>query len=134
MLFRNNYDARVVSVRDFDVVLTVNAAYHPLFKVAARRRLIRSYPQYSQALRQAFDNKGFKSSWGIVVQDAGQPVLVLQNLACDVKNTSFRRLLRINVNETYPPRAQLPTDTYPPVHNTPTNEGSAPVTSRRIVR
>ena len=134
MHFRNNYDARVVSVRDFDVILMVNSVYHPAFKVAARRRLIRSYPQYAQALKQAFNNKGFKSSWGIVIQDAGQPVLVLQNLACDVKNTSLRRLLRINVNDTYPPRATVPTDTSLPVHNTPTNEGFAPVTSRRIVR
>lgn len=133
MIFRNNYDARVVSVRDFDTVLTVSAVYHPCFKVAARRRLIHSYPQYAQALKQAFDNKGYKSSWGIVVQDAGQPVLVLQNLACDVKNSSFRRLLRINVNDTYPPRAQVPTDTSLPIHNIQTNEGSAPVTSRRIV-
>jgi hypothetical protein len=118
MIFRNNYDARVVSVRDFDTVLTVSSVYHPLCKVAARRRLIRSYPQYAQALKQAFDNKGFKSSWGIVIQDAGQPVIVLQNLACDVKNSSFRRMLRINVDDTYPPRATVLTDTYPLVQNT----------------
>ncbi len=122
MIFRNMYDARVVSVQDYDVVLPVHSVYHPVCKTAARRRLIKAYPEYKKAIAQAFDNKAFKSSWGILIEDAGQPVCVFQNLSCVVKNMSFRRLLRINVN-----------DTYPPVHNIPTNAGSDLATSRRIV-
>ena len=104
MIFRNQYDARVVSVQDYDVVLPVHSVYHPVCKTAARRRLIKAYPAYKKAIAQAFDNKAYKSSWGIVIEDAGQPVCVFQNLSCVVKNMSFRRLLRINVNDTYPPR------------------------------
>ena len=130
------YDARVVSVQDYDVVLPVHSVYHPVCKTAARRRLIKAYPEYKKAIAKAFDNKAYKSSWGILIEDAGQPVCVFQNLSCVVKNMSFRRLLRINVNETYPPRgppSACPTDTYPPVHNIPSNAGCDLVTSRRIV-
>jgi hypothetical protein len=104
MAFNNAYDARVQSVLDFDYVMPVHSSYHPIFKAAAKRRLIRSFPDYAQAITQAFSNRAFKQVWGILIEQDGQPMCVIQNLACVVKNQSYRRVLRVNLDESYPTR------------------------------
>ena len=102
MSFRNAYDTRVVSVLDFDYVIPVHSAYHPTFKNAARKRLQKSYPEFSRALTQAFNNRAASNVWGIMIEGNGQPMVVVQNLACKVRNDAFRRLLRVNINGSYP--------------------------------
>ena len=111
MAFRNSYDARVVSVRDFDYVIPVHSSYHPAFKTAAKMRITKMFPHLQKALKQAFDNRAAKSSWGILIEENGQPVCVVPNLACVVKNQSYRRLLRVNLNDTYPTKNFIPADT-----------------------
>ena len=111
MAFRNSYDARVVSVRDFDYVIPVHSSYHPAFKAAAKKRITKMFPHLQKALKQAFDNRAAKSAWGILIEDDGQPVCVVQNLSCVVKNQSYRRVLRVNLNDTYPTKNFIPTDT-----------------------
>lgn len=102
MAFSSTYDARVLSVLDFDYVIPVHSAYHPSFKVAAKKRLQKSYPKFSRALTQAFQNRAASNVWGIMIEEDGQPMIVVQNLACKVRNNSFRRLLRVNMNGSYP--------------------------------
>lgn len=102
MSFRNAYDARVLSVLDFDYVIPVHAAYHPVFKNAAKKRLQKSYPEHARALTQAFSNRAVSNVWGVMIEENGQPMIVIQNLACKVRNNTFRRLLRVNVNASYP--------------------------------
>lgn len=102
MSFRNSYDARVLSVLDFNYAIPVHSAYYPTFKTAAKKRLLKSYPQFTRALTQAFNNRAASNAWGIVIEENGQPMIVLQNLACKVRNESFRRLLRINMSASYP--------------------------------
>lgn len=104
MAFNNAYDARVQSVLDFDYVIPVHSSYHPIFKAAAKRRLLRSYPHYSHAITQAFSNRAMKQVWGILIEKDGQPMCVFQNLACVVANQSYRRVLRVNLDESYPTR------------------------------
>jgi hypothetical protein len=102
MAFSNAYDARVLSVRDFDYVIPVHSAYHPTFKNAAKRRLMKNYPEFTQAIAQAFSNRAASNVWGILIEENGQPMVVVQNLGCKVRNNTFRRLLRVNVNASYP--------------------------------
>lgn len=129
MAFRSSYDARVVSVRDFDYVIPVHSSYHPAFKAAAKQRITKMFPHLKKALKQAFENRAAKSSWGILIEDAGQPVCVVQNLACVVKNQSYRRLLRVNLNDHYPTCNFIPADTsFLTRYNHP-HEASVPETS-----
>jgi hypothetical protein len=131
MAFRSSYDAHVVSVRDFDYVIPVHSSYHPAFKAAAKKRITKMYPHLRKALKQAFDNRAAKSAWGILIEDDGQPVCVVQNLACVVKNQSYRRLLRVNLNDTYPTKNFISTDTSFLTRCSHLPVGSAPVTSTR---
>lgn len=133
MAFRNSYDARVVSVRDFDYVIPVHSSYHPAFKTAAKKRITQNFPHLQKALKQAFENRAFKSVWGILIEDDGQPVCVVQNLACVVKNQSYRRLLRVNLNDSYPTRNFLPIDTSFLTRSIRQHEQPAPETSTTIV-
>lgn len=102
MSFRNAYDARVLSVLDFDYAIPVHSAYHPTFKNAARKRLQKTYPEFTRALAQAFNNRAASNVWAIMIETNGQPMIVIQNLACKVRNNTFRRLLRVNINASYP--------------------------------
>ena len=129
MAFRNAYDARVVSVRDFDYVIPVHSSYHPAFKTAAKKRITQMFPHLKKAIKQAFDNRAAKSAWGILIEDAGQPVCVIQNLSCVVKNQSYRRVLRVNINDSYPTRNYIPIDTSFLTRNIHRNAVSAPETS-----
>ena len=133
MSFRSAYDARVVSVRDFDYVLPVHTSYHPLFKAAAKRRITKAFPTYAKAIKQAFANKAATSAWGILIEEDGQPMCVVQNLACAVRNHSYRRVLKINVNEHYPIN-RITIDTSSPTRNTHWRVAHGPETSRKIVR
>ena len=129
MSFRSAYDARVVSVRDFDYVLPVHSAFHPLFKTAAKHRLQKSYPTYANAIKQAFSNRAANGVWGILIEEDGQPMCVVQNLACAVRNMSYRRVLKINVNDHYPGN-MIPIDTSFLTRNSHQSVGPAPETSR----
>lgn len=102
MSFRNNYDARVISVLDFNYELPVHSVFHPVCKAAAKRRLIKMFPNYVKPLNQAFANRAAARVWGILIMDGGQPMCVVQNLACAVRDKSYRRVLRINVDAHYP--------------------------------
>lgn len=131
MSFRNAYDARVVSVRDFDYVIPVHSSFHPAFKTAAKLRITKMYPHLQKALKQAFNNRAAKSAWGILIEDGGQPVCVIQNLACVVRNQSYRRVLRINLNDNYPIRNSAPIDISFLTRCNRQHEVSAPETSTR---
>ncbi len=102
MAFRNAYDTRVLSILDFDYVIPIHSSYHPSCKVAAKRRLQKSYPDFSRALTQAFQNRAASNVWGILIEQDGQPMVVVQNLGCKVRNNAFRRLLRVNMSASYP--------------------------------
>ena len=102
MAFRNAYDARVLSVLDFNYEIPIHSSYYPSFKVAAKRRLQKSYPEFSRALTQAFQNRAASNVWGILIEQDGQPMVVVQNLGCKVRNNTFRRLLRVDMNASYP--------------------------------
>jgi hypothetical protein len=102
MSFTNRFDAQVVSVRDFDYPIPVHSVFHPCLKTAAKRRLQKVFPRYALALQQAFKNRAANSVWGILIEDRGQPMCVVQNLACNIGNTSYRRFLRIDVSARYP--------------------------------
>jgi len=128
MAFSTTYDARVVSVRDFDYVIPVHCSFHPAFKTAAKNRIQKMYPNLRKAIGQAFANRAASRVWGILIEDAGQPVCVVQNLACVVRNQSYRRLLRVDLNNHYPSNDPL-TDTSFLVRNIHRNGESAPGTS-----
>jgi hypothetical protein len=102
MAFRNAYDARVLSILDFDYSIPIHSSYHPCFKNAAKKRLQKSYPEFNRALTQAFMNRAASNVWGILIEQDGQPMVVVQNLGCRVRNNAFRRLLRVNMNASYP--------------------------------
>ena len=131
MAFRNAYDARVVSVCDFDYVIPVHSSFHPAFKAAAKKRITQMFPHLQKAIKQAFDNRAAKSAWGILIEDAGQPVCVIQNLSCVVKNQSYRRVLRLNLNDSYPTRNFTPIDTSFLTRCNRQREEYAPVTSTK---
>lgn len=131
MSFRSAYDARVVSVRDFDYAIPVHSSFHPLFKAAAKRRITKSFPAYAKALKQAFANRAATSAWGILIEEDGQPMCVVQNLACAVRNNSYRRVLKINVNDRYPSNSII-IDTSPPTRNTHWRVALGPETSTTI--
>ncbi len=128
MAFSSAYDARVVSVRDFDYIIPIHSTFHPAFKSAAKLRIQKMFPNIRKAIGQAFANRAASRVWGILIEDAGQPVCVVQNLACVVRNQSYRRLLRIDLNNHYPSNNRL-TDTSFLVHNIHRSEVSAPETS-----
>jgi len=100
----NNVCGRVISVQDIPYALSPSSAYHPLCKTAALKRLSAHYPNLAAPLAAAFSRKAHRSSWGIVLEKDGQPLLVVQNLARVVRNDSFRRVLRINLNDISVPR------------------------------
>jgi hypothetical protein len=133
MAFSTAYDARVVSVLDYDCELPVHSSFHPVFKTAAKRRLQKAYPDYARALTQAFNNRAAARTWGILIEADGQPMCVVQNLACVVRNPSYRRVLRVNINDTYPGN-RLPIDTSFLERNSRLPEGSGPGTSTRTVQ
>lgn len=141
MAFANLYSAHVQSVLDLSYPISVDSSFYPTFKKAAKQRILKQWPQYDRALKQAFSNRASNSSWGIVLEENGQPMLVIQNLACRVRNSNFRRLLRINLNDAPTQREPLVwdravfglslsplNDTLTPVHNTQMNEVCAPST------
>ena len=100
----NRLCGRVVSVQDLSYVPSPVNAYHPLFKAAALKRLSTAYPNLAVPLAAAFSRKAHRTSWGIVIEKDNQPLLVVQNLGRVVRNDSFRRVLRIDVNDTSAPR------------------------------
>jgi hypothetical protein len=102
MSFHDRFDVQVVSVRDFDYPIPVHSVFHPCLKTAAKRRLQKTFPGYAKALQQAFSNRAANNVWGILIEDGGQPMCVVQNLACGVPNSSYRRFLRVNVSASYP--------------------------------
>jgi hypothetical protein len=102
MAFSTAYDTRVHSILDFDYVMPVHSAFHPVFKNAAKRRLQASYPNYSRAIAQAFQNRASSRVWGILIEENGQPMCVVRNLGCHVSNQRFRRVLKVNLNAHYP--------------------------------
>jgi hypothetical protein len=96
--------SRVVSVNDLPYNLHATNAYHPLCKDAALRRLSSAYPALASPLSSAFGRQAHRSSWGIVIERSGTPLLVLQNIGLSVRNNAFRRVLRVDVNDTLRPR------------------------------
>ncbi len=100
----NSMCGRVVSVQDLPYALSPSSAYHPLCKAAALKRLSSQYPNLAIPLTTAFHRKAHRSSWGIVIEKDRQPLLVVQNLARVVRNDSFRRVLRIDLNDISVPR------------------------------
>ena len=100
----NSACGRVVSVQDLSYSLSPVNAYHPLFREAALKRLSAAYPNLAVPLAAAFRRKAHESSWGIVIEKDNEPLLVVQNLGRVVRNDSFRRVLRIDVNDTSAPR------------------------------
>ncbi len=100
----NSVCGRVVSVQDLPYALSPSSAYHPLCKAAALKRLSTHYPNLAVPLAAAFGRKAHRSSWGIVLEKDNQPLLVVQNLARVVRNDSFRRVLRIDLNDISVPR------------------------------
>lgn len=100
----NRACGRVISVQDLSYVPSPSNAYHPLFKAAALKRLSTAYPNLAVHLAAAFSRKGHRTSWGIVIEKDNQPLLVVQNLGCVVRNNSFRRVLRIDLSDTSVPR------------------------------
>jgi NAD-dependent oxidoreductase involved in siderophore biosynthesis len=102
MAFSTLYNARVQSILDFNYELTIDSSFYPLFKNAARKRLQNTFPNAARAIQQAFRNRAVTRVWGIVIENEGQPLYVVQNLACKVTNQSYRRVLRINMNDHYP--------------------------------
>jgi hypothetical protein len=133
MAFSTAYDARVVSVRDFDYVIPVHSSFHPAFKSAAKLRIQKMFPNFRKAIGQAFANRAASRVWGILIEDAGQPVCVVQNLACVVRNQSYRRLLRVDLNNHYPSNNPI-IDTSFLTRNSRPIVGSAPETSTTTVQ
>lgn len=142
MAFANLYGARVQSVQDLSYPIPVHTSFYPAFKTAAKKRIIKEWPAYSKIIKQAFKNSAADRTWGILLEKDGQPLLVIQNLSCIVRNSTFRRVLRINLNEAPVQRNPLVwdraqfargfqqsnelTDTLNLVHNNQMNEGSDP--------
>jgi len=104
MAFSTLYDARVQSILDFNYDVPIHSSFYPIFKNAARKRLQNAFPNVAHAIQQAFRNRAVNRVWGIIIENEGQPLCVVQNLACKVTNQSYRRVLRINMNDRYPSR------------------------------
>ena len=139
MAFANLYGARVQSVQDLSYPIPVHTTYFPAFKNAAKKRILKEWPTYGTVIKQAFKNSAADRTWGILLEKDGQPLLVIQNLGCVVRNNNFRRVLRINLNEAPTQRRPLVwdrdlfasrlSDTLNLVHNNQMNEGFGPLIS-----
>lgn len=143
MAFANLYGARVQSVQDLSYPIPVHTTFYPAFKTAAKKRIVKEWPIYSAVIKQAFKNSASDRVWGILLEKDGQPLLVIQNLSCIVRNSTFRRVLRINLNEAPVQRTPLVWDraqfaralsndsigTSNQVHNNQMNAGFCPLIS-----
>lgn len=98
-------NSRVVSVLDLDYELPIHSFYTPALRKGAVKRLIRSYPEYAECIRQALLQRNAGHVWAVVLEKDNMPVLVLRNLACNVTRSTFRRVLRVDLNEHISPQA-----------------------------
>jgi hypothetical protein len=93
---------RVVSVKDIDYPIEVNAAYHPALLKGATERIVRSMEdtKWSEILRNTLMDPATMKVWGVVIEEDSKPKYALQNLAFTKTSLPFRRVLRVNILRT----------------------------------
>lgn len=70
----------------------------PQFADAAQQRIMKANSSYAAAIDHAFKTAAMQRVWGILLECDGQPMFVAQNLACRVRNSTFRRILKIDIS------------------------------------
>jgi len=93
---------RVVSVKDIDYPIQVNATYHPALLKGATERIVRSIEdtKWSEILRNTLANPTALNVWGVVIEEDSIPKYAFQNLAFSKTSLPFRRVLRVNILRT----------------------------------
>ena len=91
--------SRVISVLDLDYELPTHSFYMPCLRRGAIKRLARAYPLYARIIRQALLQRNAGHVWAIVFEKDNMPAIVLRNLACNVSRSTFRRVLRVDLND-----------------------------------
>lgn len=113
---------RVISVQDLDYEIPIHSAYTPSLIPGAEVRMSRQFPELQNYINTLLQHPASKRVWGIIVESDKTPLFVAQNLACNVRSSTYRRFLRISVPCT-------PTGISAPVCNTHQTEECDPLPS-----
>lgn len=94
---------RVRSIHDIPYEIKPNTAFHPALREGAIERIRTKSPikEIGERLSEALEYYVSDTVWAVIIEDQGRPLYVAQNLALSRTTLPYRRVLCVQLNDTY---------------------------------